>query len=166
MGGPVFALGPLVVVALLVVIGIAGLVWSMARNRSRYDTPGETVNPADQVHLRPLIRARERLDDLLAKHGNDPNIKVIGSEARKEVDELIKHTEDMLRSELSGHRSDLKSQLAEVRGEVESLVSDLEQSAVETQVDDASTTLRESLSRIQSLSASLDEAEQLTDRNL
>jgi len=164
MGG--LALGPLVVVALLVVIGIAGFVWSIARNRSRYETPGDSVNLADQVHLRPLIRARDRLDTLLAKHGNDPNIKVIGSEARNEVNELIKHTEEMLRSELSGHRSDLKAQLAEVRGEVESLVSNLEQSAVEVQVDDASTTLRESLSRIQSLSASLDEAEQLTDRNL
>ena len=35
MGGPVFALGPLAVVALLVVIGIVGLGWGRARNSSR-----------------------------------------------------------------------------------------------------------------------------------
>lgn len=166
MVGPGFGWATLVVGTLIVLIAVAGFMWSMVRNRGRYESPGETVNPADDIYLRPLIRARERLDRLVTKHGNDPNIKVIGGEAIKEVDELIRHTEDVLRSDLGGHRRDLKSQLNEVRAEVESLVDDLEQSATDVQVDESSNALRESLSRIQSLSASLDEAEQLTDRNL
>ena len=62
--------------------------------------------------------------------------------------------------------AELVGQFEDARAQIDELVDDLEKTAAETQSAEASDALRQSLSRIQSLSASLDEAEQLTDRNL
>lgn len=163
---PMFVLGPMFLVVVVVGLVAVGLALSMMRNRKRYETPVEQVDVDDQIYIRPLLRSRQRIEDLLLKHGNDPNVKVIGGEALGEIDALLNHTKDMLKSDLGAHRSDLTAQLADARAGVEGLVSDLEKTVTTERADDASKALRESLGRIQSLSASLDEAEQLTDRNL
>lgn len=165
MGG--FVLGPILILGVVIVAAVVmGLMFSMARNRKRYETPIEQVSLDDQIYIRPLLRSRQRIEDLLLKHGDDPNVKVIGSEALTEIDALLDHTKEMLRSDLGAHRQDLNAQLAEARQGVDDLVGDLERTVTVERADDASKALRESLGRIQSLSASLDEAEQLTDRNL
>lgn len=165
MTGGVLVLGPIMILGILTLV-LVGLAISVSRNRKRYESPVEQVNLDDQVYIRPLLRSRQRIEDLLLKHSNDPNVKVIGTEALGEIDALLNHTKEMLRSDLGAHRQDLNAQLAEARQGVEDLVGDLERTVTVERADDASKALRESLGRIQSLSASLDEAEQLTDRNL
>lgn len=163
------AFGPMVLVGLVLIavtLVFVGLAVSARRNKQHYETPIEQVSLNDQIYIRPLLRSRQRIEDLLLKHRDDPSVKVIGSEALTEIDALLQHTTEMLRSDLGAHRPELTAQLAEVRAGVETLVTDLERTVTVERADDASKALRESLGRIQSLSASLDEAEQLTDRNL
>lgn len=153
-------------VPLLLILLLAGLAISLAKNKARYSTPEHRIKPSDQVYVRPLLKSRARLESLLQRYGHDPNVKVIGGEALTEIDQLIQHAETVLKTELPAHRKDLVAQFEDARAQIDELVGDLEKTAAETQTTDTSNVLRESLSRIQSLSASLDEAEQLTDRNL
>lgn len=156
----------ILMIPLLLILVLAGLMISLNRNKQRYSTPEEQIRPSDRVYVNPLLKSRARLETILEKYGSHPNVKVIGGEALGEIDQLIQHAETVLKTELPEHRKELVAQFEDARAQIDDLVDDLEKTAAETQSAEASDALRQSLSRIQSLSASLDEAEQLTDRNL
>lgn len=165
-GGPIALIPLLAIIGIGMVVVVGALIWSISRNRDRYAQPGQNLHPSREAHLRPLLKSRVDLEDLVKRYANNPNVKIIGGEALAEMDALIRHAEEVLQADVSSHRAEIQSQLSEARAEVEALVKDLQATAVKSETEEASSALRESLSRIKSLSSSLEEAETLTDRNL
>ncbi len=93
MGQPLFA---------LVIIGagvIGALAASVTRTRRSYEAdPTEGLSLDSQARIRPLVRAQQQLAEITERNSSHPAIKVIGSEAVKEADDIIAKAADLLRT--------------------------------------------------------------------
>lgn len=102
-GGALYVGQPWIAVIIVGAGVIGALAATIGRTRRSYELdPTQGLSLDSQARMRPLIRAQKQLADITERNGAHPAIKVIGSEAVKEADEIVAKAADLLKA-----RSDL-----------------------------------------------------------